>query len=128
MRILVIDDDAMAGEFTAAVLEHLGHSALLANSAQAGLAALAEQPRPEAIVCDLHMPDVSGLALFRQLRAAGVDLPFIVLSADDPQAVLRQEGALDGVVLKDADMAEQMQAVLAAVAERRPSLAAGRQP
>ena len=128
MHVLVIDDDALAGELTAAVLEELGHSTVLADSAAAGLAALAQQPQPGLIVCDLHMPGTSGLALFRQLRAGGVALPFIMLSADDPQAVLRQESALDGCVLKDFDIAERLQRALAELAARRHDSSGENQP
>lgn len=128
MHVLVIDDDALAGELTAAVLEELGHTTVLADSAAAGLDALAQQPPPGLIVCDLHMPGTSGLALFRQLRAGGVALPFVMLSADDPQAVLRQESALDACVLKDFDIAERLQRALADVAAHRQHATGENQP
>jgi len=35
MHILVIDDDALAGEMTAAILDQLGHATLLVDNAGA---------------------------------------------------------------------------------------------
>ena len=112
MHILVIDDDALAGDMTAAVLDELGHDTTLASGAQQALAALAEQPDIELLVCDLHMPGMDGIMLFRQLRADGSSRPFILLTGDDPEQALRVEPALDACVRKDVTIEERLEQAL----------------
>jgi CheY-like chemotaxis protein len=37
---------------------------------------------PDVILCDLDLPDMNGLELFKKLRAAGISAPFVLISAD----------------------------------------------
>jgi len=47
------------------------------------------------------MPLVSGIDLFRSLREDGIDLPFILLTGDDPDVLLLEEPGLNGCLAKD---------------------------
>ncbi len=40
---------------------------------------------------DMNMPLLSGIDLFRELRAQGSTLPFILLTGDEPEGLLAQE-------------------------------------
>lgn len=104
MRILVVDDDALAAEMTAAVLEDGGCDVIAVESAAEALKVLAGDPEFDAVVSDMNMPGLSGLELFRTLRAQAHDMPFILLSGDDPQALKRQEPGLTACVAKDMDL------------------------
>lgn len=42
---------------------------------------------PELVLCDLHMPEISGLQLRKKLRAHGVQIPFVFLSADQEKNI-----------------------------------------
>jgi CheY-like chemotaxis protein len=133
MRILVVDDDSFAGEMTAAVLEGIGHEPLIADSgvdameklaATAGAGAGAgTESGIELVISDMNMPLVSGIELFRELRAQGWTLPFILLTGDDPARLSREEPALDACLLKDGDLEERLPRVLADVLARH-----GRRP
>ncbi len=120
MRILVVDDDALAAEMTAAVLEEGGCEAVMADSGAQALEILGGDGDFDAVVSDLNMPGLSGLDLFHRLRASHGDLPFILLSGDDPEDLRRQEPGLAACVTKDADLETTL---MTAIAELRLSAA-----
>lgn len=52
-------------------------------------------PGVDVIVLDVHLPGIDGIEVIRRLRADGVSLPVVVLSADDRAAT--RLGGLDNV-------------------------------
>ncbi len=80
--ILVVEDDAATGEFYAELLDLNGYGAHVATTGRDALAAIAQQA-VQAVLLDRRLPDIDGLQLCRQLRAAvGPDVPIILLTAD----------------------------------------------
>jgi two-component system response regulator MprA len=82
VRILVVDDDAAVRDSLRRSLAYNGYDVELANDGSAALAAIAAE-RPDALVLDVMMPRLNGLETCRRLRAAGDDLPILVLTARD---------------------------------------------
>ena len=80
-RILVIDDSRLACAALRQVLENAGHEVIVANSAVKGLEATAELA-PDCITSDILMPGMDGRELLDALRAKGLVLPVIVVTAD----------------------------------------------
>jgi len=83
MRVLVVDDNALVAEGTAAVLTAGGHLAEVAASAEAALA----RHRPGAwdlVLTDLRLPGMDGWALLDRLRALEPGLPAGVLTGWPP--------------------------------------------
>ncbi len=82
MRILVVDDDRAVRDSLRRSLEFNGYEVHLASD---GAEALATVPgvAPDAIVMDVMMPRLDGLEATRALRAAGNDVPILVLTARD---------------------------------------------
>jgi CheY-like chemotaxis protein len=119
MKILVVDDDAMAGEMTGAVLEGLEHEVILAEDGMDGIEKLNENPDIELIISDMNMPMVSGIDLFRELREQGNTLPFILLTGDEPKALLAQEPGLDACLLKDFSIEDSLPQLIAEVMAKR---------
>ncbi|MFA6016247.1 MAG: response regulator [Gallionellaceae bacterium] len=119
MHILVVDDDSMAGEMTCAVLEGLGHNVVLAEDAIQAAGKLSEDNSIEMIISDMNMPLVTGIELFRELREQGNTLPFILLTGDEPEGLLKQEPLLDACLLKDFSMEETLPQVMAEVLAKR---------
>lgn len=119
MRILVVDDDALAGEMTAAILEELGHQVLLAEDGVEAIGKLNADEGIELIISDMHMPMVSGIDLFRELREQGSALPFVLLTGDEPAGLLAQEPRLDACLLKDFGLGDTLPTVLDSVRSRR---------
>ncbi|MBF0273011.1 MAG: response regulator [Magnetococcales bacterium] len=118
MRILVVDDDPVAGEMTLAVLESEGHAAQLVENGMEALAALDAEPDFEMIISDMNMPLVSGIDLFRELREQGNRLPFILLTGDEPAGPLAKEPRLDGCLVKDFTLEESLPQIMSQVLAR----------
>lgn len=68
LRVLVVDDEADAREFIAAVLESYGVSVRAVASAAAALEEL-ERFHPDMLLSDIRMPGGDGYSLIRQIRA-----------------------------------------------------------
>lgn len=102
MQILVVDDDPLAGEMTAALLEFQGHQPLLANDAMEAISQLDAHDDIALIVSDMHMPLISGIDLLAMLREQGVDSPFILLTGNAPDAKLMQTPGLSACLQKDS--------------------------
>ena len=92
MRILVVDDDRAVRDSLRRSLEFNGYTVDVAAD---GAEALARVPLigPDAIVMDVMMPRLDGLEATRALRAAGNDVPILVLTARD--AVRNRVDGLD---------------------------------
>jgi len=118
MRILVVDDDAMAGEMTGAVLEDLGHEVILSEDGIDAAGKLNADSGIELVICDMNMPMVSGIDLFREMREQGSHTPFILLTGDEAEGLLRQEPRLDACLLKDFGLGETLPQVIADVLAR----------
>ena len=67
-RVLLVDDDPETTQTFARMLKLEGYDVRTAINAEAGLHAM-EASAPDAILLDLHMPLVDGLAFLRRLRA-----------------------------------------------------------
>ncbi|MDH6128014.1 response regulator transcription factor [Kitasatospora sp. GP82] len=81
-KVLVVDDDP---EVRAAVEDGLAVAGYAVRGAADGLAGLTELSawQPDALVLDLMMPVLDGLAVCRRLRALGDRTPILVLTARD---------------------------------------------
>ncbi|WP_437517842.1 ATP-binding protein [Sorangium sp. So ce1099] len=84
LRVLVVDDEADAGEVAGAMLRELGVEPRVARSAEEALRALVEF-RPDILVSDLGMPFEDGFALMHKVRAlppdAGGGIPAVAVTA-----------------------------------------------
>lgn len=123
MNILVVDDDPLAAAMVAAVLEALGHTVLQAENAIEAAEQLNAHSDIALVVSDMNMPMVSGIDLFRELRAQGNLMPFILLTGDAPEGLLAQEPRLDACLTKDFSLDEALPQVIAQVLAQHPPAA-----
>ncbi len=79
--ILVIDDEPQIHRFLAPALDAAGYDASRAETAAAGLAAMAVRP-PDAVILDLGLPDLDGKEALVKARLI-YDGPILILSARD---------------------------------------------
>ena len=80
LQILVIDDEPAIRQILAATLTRAGHSVEIAGSGREGLMRLAKGD-VEVALCDINMPDLTGIEVVREARTAGVDTTFIMMTA-----------------------------------------------
>jgi two-component system response regulator MprA len=85
MRVLVVDDDPGVRDSLRLSLVFNGYEVELAEDGQRGLSAIALR-RPDAVVLDVMMPGLDGLETCRRLRAAGEDIPVLMLTARESVA------------------------------------------
>jgi two-component system response regulator MprA len=81
-RVLVVDDDRAVRESLRRSLEFNGYEVQLAEDGAQALAGIGSGA-PDVVVMDVMMPRLDGLETTRALRAAGNDVPVIVLTARD---------------------------------------------
>ncbi|WP_329467392.1 response regulator transcription factor [Streptomyces sp. NBC_01431] len=80
--IMVCEDDAAVRGVLRRALELDGHSVSVAVTAESLLQQLAPAP-PQLVVLDLGLPDADGRDVCLALRARGVDVPVLMLTALD---------------------------------------------
>ena len=100
-KILVIDDDECLRDTIGVMLERESYTPLFASDGKGGYEkALAL--KPNLLLVDLRLPGMSGVDVCRQLRAANVQTPIIVLSAigDEIDKVLLLEIGADDYMVK----------------------------
>jgi two-component system response regulator MprA len=85
VRILVVDDDPGVRESLRRSLAFNGYEVDVAEDGQRALTEIALR-RPEAVILDVMMPGLDGLETCRRLRAAGEDLPVLMLTAREAVA------------------------------------------
>ena len=82
MRVLLVEDDA---ELSARLKADLGRAGYAVDTADNGIDAqhLGEQEPYDAVILDLGLPGRSGLEVLKNWRAAGSEVPVLVLTARD---------------------------------------------
>lgn len=98
---LVVDDDAQVRSALARVVEGQGLGCLEAGSAREALTLIARIGPIPLIISDIHMPEMDGVELLRELRAKYPDTAVIMLTAvaDVKMAVTcLQMGAADYLI------------------------------
>ena len=88
-RVLLVEDNLVNQEIALAVL---AQAALRVHVAADGATALAEAAANgfDAVLMDLHLPDMDGFEITRQLRARGMSAPVLALTASATPAEREQ--------------------------------------
>ena len=95
-RLVVADDDRELLDMLVLLLEELDHEVLAVGRTGHEAVAAAERQRPDVVLMDLRMPEMSGIEAAAVLRESMPELPVILLSAyDDPG--LQERAAAAGV-------------------------------
>ena len=79
-KILVVDDKQMMRDSVAATLQRAGFVVVVANGGEAAIEVIGRH-HPVAVVTDLKMPGMDGLALLNHLVDADPDLPVVLMTA-----------------------------------------------
>ncbi len=132
-RVLVVDDSPLAVALLQNTLQAEKWQVTAATTTQQALD-LARSWQPDVVVSDLHMPDMDGLAFFRQLRGLDPTIPLVMTSSDEDvstilevvhagvydyvpktsdnrvlAAAVARAGEYHRALLRNADLARQLQ-------------------
>jgi CheY-like chemotaxis protein len=122
-KILVVDDNKEDRELAAECLREHGMIPVFATNGREAVIAI-ERENPDAILTDLHMPEMGGLELVRFVRSNYVRLPVVLMTSqgsEDSAISALRAGALSYVPKASLrkNLCDVMAMVVAAVEEMR---------
>lgn len=82
ITVLVVDDETVLAEMVSMALRYEGWNIATAADGASAITA-ARSSRPDAVVLDIMLPDMSGLDVLRKLREQNPHLPVLLLTAKD---------------------------------------------
>lgn len=105
--ILLVDDDAPIRRMLARTLAAEGYAVAAVGDGGAALARV-ERSMPDVIVLDVAMPGLDGLAVTRRLRAKGLPVPILLLTARDAltERVAGLDAGADDYLVKPFEVEE----------------------
>ena len=117
--VLLAEDDAAISDPLARALRRQGYDVHLAET---GPDALAGARKSDLVVLDLGLPGMDGLEVCRTLRAEGLQVPVLVLTARSSEidAVVGLDAGADDYVSKPFRTAELMARIRALLRRGRP--------
>ncbi len=119
-RLLVVEDDPQVRAMLARALGYEGFEVTAAATAEAAMTEL-RSGAPELLLLDLLLPDDDGLEVCRRLRAAGEQMPILMLTARDTVAdrIAGLEAGADDYLVKPFSTAELVARVRALLRRSR---------
>ena len=107
MRLLVVEDEGLLRRHLEQELSGEGYVVDVAEDGKAGLYYATEYGYDAAII-DLGLPEIDGISLIQQVRAAGKEFPILILTArgDWQDKVGGLEAGADDYVVKPVRMEE----------------------
>jgi two-component system OmpR family response regulator len=119
MRVLLVEDDPMIGSVVQNALRDVDFAADWVRDGADALASL-RLHHYALVILDLGLPKVDGMTVLRSIRAAGNNVPILVLTARDAKAdrVAGLDSGADDYLVKPFDMKELL-ARMRAISRRK---------
>jgi len=113
LRVLVVDDSADNRQVTVALLQRVHHRVVEADGGQAAIEAV-RRGSFDVVLMDVHMPELDGLEAARRIRAEGIELPIVALTAHATVGVSEdcRAAGMDGFLTKPVSAATLEEEVL----------------
>ncbi|MFT5698878.1 MAG: two-component system response regulator PilR (NtrC family) [Desulforhopalus sp.] len=95
--VLIVDDERGMRDFLKILLEKEGHKALTANGGKKALEIL-ETKTVDLVICDIRMPEITGIELLEIIKENSPELPVIMITAfasPDDAVMAMKNGAFD---------------------------------
>ena len=119
MRVLLVEDDAMIGESIEDGLRGECYTVdWLRNGSDVALAM--QQQNYDLLLLDLNLPGANGMDILRSMRAAGADLPVLIISAREGtmSRVAGLDAGADDYLAKPFDLDELLARIRALLRRR----------
>ncbi len=88
-RLLLVDDAAFFRDMLSATLQAAGFEVVKAETGAQAVSRIGQNPRFDAILVDVDLPDGAGFELAGRLRAAGARAPMIALAPFASREIIR---------------------------------------
>src|SRR5882672_11311859 len=118
MKLLLIEDDEAVAHVLAESFGSQGHETAIRYTGEDGLAYLRRE-RPDAVVLDVRLPRLNGVAVLREIRSTDPTLPVIImtgLATPGELAEIRRLGVTE--IVEKPEVLKHFGAALARIARR----------
>lgn len=102
--LLIVDDDAEVLRALAFMAGTRGYKVLGCTTAAQALVEL--DGSVSCLVLDQHLPDIKGIRLLNQIRAAGIQTPALLMTTS-PSATLRSQAAAAGAPIVEKPLLDE---------------------
>jgi two-component system phosphate regulon response regulator PhoB len=123
--VLIVEDEADAAELFAEMMRVSGFRVRKTSSSTPALSMMTEE-KPDIVLLDIMMPEVSGLDILRQMRLdpALANIPVVVVSAKGMPADIRNgmEAGASTYLTKPVGFLELKEAVERALGNQSPAV------
>ena len=129
MHLLVVEDDQRLRRLLKRLLEEDRHVVEVAADGSTAVELATGTPGIDAVILDVGLPDISGLEVARRIRATGIDLSILMLTARDTvgDRVSGLDAGADDYLVKPFAF-EELSARLRALSRRGPAGARRAEP
>lgn len=128
MTILIVEDEPSGAILLRRILEHGGHTVIIATDGTHALEVLDERPDVELVMADIQMPEMDGISLLKAVRERPdlQDLPVLFVSATADADTVREAAHLgsQGYLLKPITEPSKVLERVNAIARQYPALLA----
>ncbi len=113
MRVVLAEDHKIVRQGTRLYLESRGVEVVGEATNGREAIELARALRPDVVIMDIHLPELTGIEATRRIRHECEDVRVLVLTAYDEPAYVRAllDAGADGFILKTAELAELYRAL-----------------
>ena len=113
-KILIVEDEHSIVDILSFNLKREGYDVLTAGDGESGLV-LTREKNPDLVLLDIMLPGLDGFSVCRRLRAEGIGVPVIILTAreDESDKILGLELGADDYITKPFSMRELLARVRA---------------
>ncbi len=107
MKVLIVEDDYRAARLLVAALSEIGYETVVAEDGRIALA-LASAQSFDAVLLDVMLPQIDGVAVARALRERGLNVPILMLTAlgDLDERLAGLDAGADDYLVKPAEPLE----------------------
>ena len=107
MKVLIVEDDYRAARLLVSALSEIGYETVVAENGRVALA-LASAQSFDAVLLDVMLPQLDGVAVARALRERGLNVPILMLTAlgDLDERLAGLDAGADDYLVKPAEPLE----------------------